>query len=120
MKMNQTPSTGKAKVLEVYLEKNSQRITQGTIQVYKNGSIKVSKVKLNPSFLEQVQAPTQMLIPNGEYQGFSLNQYMETLEKGFNKGNDYRNGKIRVREKILPPEYQKLFDKSARLKYAHQ
>ncbi len=101
--MNPTPET-RRKVLNVYLEKNSKKIPQGIIRIYKNGSIKVSEVKLKPSFLEQVHAPTQMMDPSAEYIGFSLNKYMETLEKGFNNGLHYSIGQVRVREKQVRPQ----------------
>jgi len=108
--MNQTPS---AKVLEVYLENQSQ----GTIILYANGGISVSKVKLNENFLKQVQNKTSMMVPGGTY-SFEYGMFKKTLEMSLDKATPGQ--KVNVREKIIPDGRQKLLDQQYRIKYRNQ
>jgi hypothetical protein len=108
--MNPTP---RAKVLEVYLENQSQ----GTFQLYVNGGIKVSKVKLNESFLKHVQNKTSMMVVGATY-GFGYQEFVKTLERGLDKATPGQD--LRIREKTLSLKVQKLLDQQYRIKFQNQ
>jgi hypothetical protein len=118
--MNQTPgATKKASVLEVYLENQKQ----GTIHLYVNGGIKVSKVKLDEGFLKRVHGPTQMMNQSTTYTGFNLVRYREALEGSLNTALRKSNPihpRVKVREKNLNGTCQKLLEKQYRMKHGHQ
>ena len=108
IKMNPTP---RAKILEIILGGEHQ----GNIHLYANGDIRVSKVKLKQSFLEQVNGKTSMMNTNGSY-GFSYQTYLRILQNSLNKA--IPGNKVEIREKNLAPRYQELLNKQYRMLYS--
>jgi hypothetical protein len=105
--MNHPP---RAKVLELYLG----GIPQGTINLYVNGGIKVSKVKLSESFLKQVNGSGTMMVPGATY-GFDYQSYIQTLKNSV--GKSFPNKEIQIREKRLGEKLEKLLQRQYQTKY---